>query len=59
MRWEEAALVKDCSAETTTPFLFGQVITKFGCPQILMSDQETHFINNTIRAMIEEFKVYH
>jgi transposase InsO family protein len=40
-------------------FLFEQVITRFGCPRILMSDQGTHFINNTIRAMIEEFEVYH
>ena len=24
-----------------------------------MSDQGTHFIKNTIRAMIEEFEVYH
>jgi transposase InsO family protein len=26
---------------------------------ILMSDQGTHFINNTIRDMTEEFEVYH
>jgi hypothetical protein len=58
-RWEEEALVKDCSAETTTHFLFEQVITRFGFPSILMSDQGTHFINNTIKAMIEEFEVYH
>jgi transposase InsO family protein len=24
-----------------------------------MSDQGTHFINNTIRALIEEFEIYH
>jgi transposase InsO family protein len=24
-----------------------------------MSDQGTHFINNTIRALTEEFEVYH
>jgi transposase InsO family protein len=35
------------------------VISRFGCPIILMSDQGTHFINNTIRAMTEEFEVYH
>jgi transposase InsO family protein len=32
---------------------------KFGCPRVLMSDQGTHFINNTINAMTEEFEVYH
>jgi transposase InsO family protein len=58
-RWEEATPVKYCSTETTTHFLFEQVITRFGCPRILMSDQGTHFINSTIKAMTEEFEVYH
>jgi transposase InsO family protein len=57
--WEEATSVKDCSTETTTHFLFEQVITRFGCPRILMSDQGTHFINSTIKATTEEFEVYH
>lgn len=30
-RWEKAVKVKDCSMETTTKFLFEQVITRFGC----------------------------
>jgi transposase InsO family protein len=58
-RWAKATLVKDCSTETTQHFLFKQVITRFGCPRILMSDQGMHFINNTINAMTKEFEVHH
>jgi hypothetical protein len=58
-RWAEVTPVKDCNAEKATHFLFEQVITGFGCPRALMSDQGTHFINNTIRVMLEEFEVYH
>jgi transposase InsO family protein len=58
-RWAEVTPVKYCSAETATHFLFEQVITRFGCPRVLMSDQGTHFINNIISAMTEEFEVHH
>jgi transposase InsO family protein len=51
--------VKDCSVETTPCFLFEQVVRRFGCPRILMSDQGTHFINSTIQEMTEEFEIHH
>jgi transposase InsO family protein len=38
--------------------MFEQVITRFGCLRILISDQATHFINSTIIAMTEDFEVY-
>jgi hypothetical protein len=52
-RWVEVVLVKDCNVDTTSHLLFEKVVTRFGCPRIIMSDQGTHFINNTIQAMIE------
>jgi transposase InsO family protein len=58
-RWAEARAVKDCSATTAAHFIFDDIITRFGCPKVLMSDQGTHFINKTVEALTEEFAVHH
>eukprot|EP00253_Pinus_taeda_P002887 PITA_02887 len=57
--WAEAQPVKDLTRETTSKFLFEYVLTRFGCPKILMSDHGTHFLNETISVLMEEFQVYH
>lgn len=54
-RWVEATPVKDCSAATTSQFIFKNILTRFGYPRILMSDQGTHFLNQTIQLLTEEF----
>eukprot|EP00253_Pinus_taeda_P005927 PITA_05927 len=38
-RWVEAQPVKDCTRATTKKFLFEYVLTRFGCPKVLMSDR--------------------
>jgi transposase InsO family protein len=58
-RWAEEREFKDCSATTTVRFIFEDIITRFGCPKTLMSDQGTHFINKTIEALTQEFDVHH
>jgi hypothetical protein len=50
-RWAEARAVKDCSVAKTAQFIFDDIITRFGCPKILMSDLGTHFINKNIEAL--------
>eukprot|EP00253_Pinus_taeda_P004928 PITA_04928 len=55
--WLEAQLVKDCTGATAANFLFEYVLTQFHCPKILMSDHNTHFLNETISALIKEFKL--
>ena len=51
--------IKDYSAATTKKFIFENIITRFGCPRILISDQGTHFLNQTIEHLTEEFQVFH
>ena len=58
-RWAEAQPVKNCSAATATQFIFDHILSRFGCPHVLMSDQGSHFLNKTIAVLTEEFQVYH
>jgi transposase InsO family protein len=58
-RWVEAREIKDCSETTAAHFIFDDIITRFGCPKILMSDQGTHFINKIVEALNEEFEIHH
>ena len=32
------------------------ILTRFGCPRVLMSDQGTYFLNHSIQALREEFQ---
>ena len=36
--WVKAQPVKNCSTATTAKFIFGNILSRFGCPRILMSD---------------------
>ena len=58
-RWAKSQVVKDCTTDTTAYFIFEQILTRFGCPKILMSDRRMHFVNETIEALTEEFRIHH
>jgi len=50
-RWEDFEPIADCSAETSTNFLFENVVMRFRCPKVLMSNQGTLFVNKTIAVL--------
>ena len=49
----------DCTTATAAKFIFENIVIRFGCPRILMSDQGSHFINRTMKALTEELQVQH
>jgi len=51
--------MKDCKGETKEKFLFEYMLTRIGCPNILMSDRSTHFLNEMVSVLREDFQVYH
>ena len=58
-KWAEAEPIDTCSSEIATKFIYENIITRFGCPLTLISDQGTHFINKTIKTLTYQFQIDH
>ena len=58
-KWVEAERVPSCTKEVAAKFIYENIITRFGCPLTLISDQGTHLINQTIETLLKEFLIDH
>ena len=58
-KWAEAELVPSCTKEVAAKFIYENIITRFGFPLTLISDQGSHFINHTIQILLKEFLIDH
>lgn len=51
--------MKDCSMTTTTECISEFILSRFGCSKISMSDRVSHFLNETVTTLIEQFHMCH
>src|SRR3990170_5734836 len=58
-RWPEAKPLKSANAETVATFIYEEIICRYGIPKVIQSDQETHFMNELLKNLIERFKIKH
>ena len=58
-KWVEAKATQKNDAHTTANFLYEYVFMRYGLPIEIVSDQGSHFINETIEYLLEEFMVIH
>jgi hypothetical protein len=58
-RWPEARPLKAANSETVATFIYEEIICRFGAPQVLQSDQGTHFVNEVIKQLTAKFKIRH
>lgn len=58
-KWVEARALLDNTALSTARFLYEQIVTRYGIPLQITSDRGVHFVNQVIRTMTVEFKIFH
>ena len=58
-KWVEAKATTKSNARATTCFLYECVFTQYGLPIEIVSDRGTHFINEVVQYLLEEFMIVH
>lgn len=58
-KWVEAVALKDNKARSVASFLYNNIMTRFGCPIELVSDQGVHFLNKVIKILTETHMISH
>ena len=58
-KWVEARALRTNTAAVTAKFLYDNIVTRYACPLELVSDQGSHFINDAIRDLTNNFLIKH
>jgi transposase InsO family protein len=58
-RWAEAAPLRSATAEEVSRFLKTYILPRFGSPRHLQTDNGTHFSNQVIKQLTDEWGIQH
>ncbi|KAL2609075.1 hypothetical protein R1flu_027648 [Riccia fluitans] len=58
-KWVEVASLPDCTARSIAEFLYSHILARYGCPEELISDQGSNFVNQAIKCLMDEFFISH
>jgi hypothetical protein len=58
-KWVETKALRTDIAVVTNVFMYEYLLTRFGCPLTMVTYQIIHFINDTIKYLIEQFVLKH
>ena len=58
-KWAEVKPVKTNTTVHAATFMYENIISRFGCPKILVSDRGSHFLNELFEEMVTRFCINH
>ncbi|KAH9318924.1 hypothetical protein KI387_020693, partial [Taxus chinensis] len=58
-KWVEARPLKTASMDEVARFIYERIVTRFGCPLEIVTDQGSHFINEVVEALVNKFSIKH
>ena len=58
-KWVEARATRRNDANTSAAFIFSRIIMRFGAPLELVSDRGTHFLNEVITELTDQYLIKH
>ena len=58
-KWAEVKPLPDKSARQVAWFLYEEIICRYGCPQIIQSDNGLEFVNEVVKELLKQFQIWH
>ncbi|XP_058185637.1 uncharacterized protein LOC131302862 [Rhododendron vialii] len=58
-KWVEAIATRTNDAKVVVEFLKDNILSRFGMPRAIISDQETHFCNRVFGALMKKYGITH